>query len=260
MARDIFVIFLIIRKFALVVKLAKHRIGQSYRFACKYICLYICFAACIAATLTACSNDTETEPQPAQPIQPQIVFLFSPGGLGDMSYNDRILEGVQQFKSANPEIDTYIYSPNSLDEAEKIFSDWLVRPESSIPVLFVLASSDYEPMADKHLAKQELAANKSILLFESRRQYSHERIHTFQISMYGASYLAGVTAAHCVPNSKSLIVLANNSDGPTAIAKDGFLKGYGAPCAKPFSMLSEPTASRQLPFFSSSTRKAPTHL
>ena len=64
-----------------------------------------------------------------------------------MSYNDCILEGVQKFKMEHKEIDIYIYSPESLLEAEKIFSDWLKRPESEIPVLFVLGSSDYEPMA-----------------------------------------------------------------------------------------------------------------
>ena len=49
-----------------------------------------------------------------------------------MSYNDCILEGVQKFKMEHKEIDIYIYSPESLLEAEKIFSDWLKRPESEI--------------------------------------------------------------------------------------------------------------------------------
>ena len=137
---------------------------------------------------------------------------------------------MQRFKSTHPDIDTYIYSPNSLDEAERIFSDWLARPASNIPVLFVLATSDYEPIAEKHLAGHDLAPNKSILLFESRKHYDHRRIHTFQISMYGASYLAGVTAARCSGDRKSLIVLANNSDGPTAVARDVFMKGRDAGC------------------------------
>ncbi|MCH5216136.1 MAG: BMP family ABC transporter substrate-binding protein [Muribaculaceae bacterium] len=163
-------------------------------------------------------------------VTPQIIFLFSPGGLGDMSYNDCILEGVQQFKKQNPVIDIYIYSPNSLEEAERIFSDWLIRPESNIPVLFTLASSDYEPMAEKYLKEHSLTANKSILLFESRKRYADEKIHTFQISMFGASYLAGVVAWHCAAGKKSLVLLANDSDGPIAVAKDGFIAGYGSDC------------------------------
>lgn len=90
----------------------------------------------VTGALSSCNHTDELEPEsPA----PQIVFLFSPGGLGDMSYNDRILEGVQRFKMENGDIDIYIYSPESLQEAEKIFADWLERPQSSIPVLlFVL--------------------------------------------------------------------------------------------------------------------------
>ena len=160
----------------------------------------------------------------------QIVFLFSPGGLGDMSYNDCILEGVQRFKMEHPHTDVYLYSPKTLGEAEKIFSDWLERPESDIPVLFALASSDYEPMAEKHLAEHNLTSNKSILLFESQKHYDDSNIHTFQLSMYGASYLAGIVARECSGDKKSLIVLANNSDKPIGIAGSGFIDGYGEPC------------------------------
>lgn len=128
--------------------------------------------------LTACRSEDELLSDGATP---EIVFLFSPGGLGDMSYNDRILEGIQHFKKEHRDVDAYIYSPNTLDEAERIFADWLARPESTVPVLFVLSSSDYEPMAERHLAGCRLTANKSILLFESRKHYDDEKIHTFQI-------------------------------------------------------------------------------
>ena len=56
----------------------------------------------VTGALSSCNHTDELEPEsPA----PQIVFLFSPGGLGDMSYNDRILEGVQRFKMENGDID-----------------------------------------------------------------------------------------------------------------------------------------------------------
>ena len=61
----------------------------------------------VTGALSSCNHTDELEPEsPA----PQIVFLFSPGGLGDMSYNDRILEGVQRFKMENGDIDIYIRS------------------------------------------------------------------------------------------------------------------------------------------------------
>ena len=180
----------------------------------------------VTGALSSCNHTDELEP--VSPV-PQIVFLFSPSGLGDMSYNDCILEGVQKFKMEHKEIDIYIYSPESLPEAEKIFSDWLKRPESDIPVLFVLGSSDYEPMAELHLAEHDLTPNKSILLFESRKQYKDENIHTFQISMFGASYLAGVCVRQC-SEMTPLVLLANNTDSPISIAKDGFVAGYGSDC------------------------------
>lgn len=84
----------------------------------------------VTGALSSCNHTDELEPEsPA----PQIVFLFSPGGLGDMSYNDRILEGVQRFKMENGDIDIYIYSPESLQEAEKILQTGLNVPKAAYP-------------------------------------------------------------------------------------------------------------------------------
>lgn len=216
---------------------------RSHKTPCGYFCIiseltakvlkntkqyFRLLSLLLVLTMTsACSKD---DGPVAETPQPQIIFLFSPGGLGDMSYNDCILEGVQRFKLEQPETDIYIYSPESLDEAEKIFSDWLVRPESNIPVLFVLATSDYEPIAEKYLKEHCLTANKSILLFESRKRFEDPNIHTFQISMYGASYLAGATAARCCGDKKALALLANDSDSPIGIARDGFIAGFQGKC------------------------------
>ena len=83
----------------------------------------------VTGALSSCNHTDELEPEsPA----PQIVFLFSPGGLGDMSYNDRILEGVQRFKMENGDIDIYIYSPESLQEAEKILAHPINQGENSL--------------------------------------------------------------------------------------------------------------------------------
>ena len=169
---------------------------------------------------SSCSKDDDPV---ADSPQPQIIFLFSPGGLGDMSYNDCILEGVQRFKLEQPETDIYIYSPESLDEAEKIFFRLALRGRKATSLFFsCFATSDYEPISEKYLKEHSLTANKSILLFESRKRYNDPNIHTFQISMYGASYLAGATAALCCGDKKTLALLANDSDSPIGIARDGF--------------------------------------
>ena len=121
----------------------------------------------VTGALSSCNHTDELEPEsPA----PQIVFLFSPGGLGDMSYNDRILEGVQRFKMENGDIDIYIYSPESLQEAEKIFADWLERRVSRnfVGIIFytrkVLLTSHYEKRLFEHASQPRVAGSDIRLL------------------------------------------------------------------------------------------------
>lgn len=186
--------------------------------------LYLCFIS-IFLGIVGCS-DTDA-PEESADVTPQVIFLFSPGGLGDMSYNDCMLQGVQNFKKNHPEIDVFLYSPPSMEVAERIFTDWLKRPGSNIPVVFTLASSDYEPLMDTYIGEYELTDNKRILFFETSRKFEDPQIYTFQISMYGASFLAGVTAAEITGDEKSLVLLGSSSDQPIRAAQDGFIDGLG---------------------------------
>lgn len=177
--------------------------------------------------MSACSQTDE--PDNRDPLTPQVIFLFSPGGLGDMSYNDCILQGLQQFKKEHPDVDVFMYSPPDMDVTERIFSDWMKRPGSDIPVVFVLASSDFEGLIDRYIYDYDLTDNKRILLFETVRVYDDPRIRTFQVSMYGASYLAGATAAEaCGEEGSSLILLGSSTDAPIRAARDGFADGFGS--------------------------------
>lgn len=196
-----------------------------FRKCLKYFAFLIPVLTAIG--LAGCAQD---EPEKYDAPTPQIVFLFSPGGLGDMSYNDCILEGVQQFKKRNPGVDIFLYSPQSVDEAERIYTDWLKRPGSDIPVIFTLASSDYEAMVDRHIDEYTLTANKRILLFESLKNYDDEHIHTFQVSMYGASYLSGVTAKECIGEKEAMVLLGSSTDIPIQSAMEGFVEGFGRDC------------------------------
>ena len=92
------------------------------------------------------------------------------------------------------------------------------------PSLFILTTSDYEDLVCKYLKNKKLEESKDILLFESSNP-DELPVHHFQISMYGASYLAGITAAHCT-EKKPLIVLGNSNDTPTWYATYGFEDGY----------------------------------
>ena len=179
----------------------------------------------MAQILGSCSSETSDE-QVATPT-PQIIVMYAPGGLGDQGYNDCILAGVQSFKKKHyREVELYQYSPGTLDEAERLLSDWLSLPESKIPALFVVGSSDYEDLVSDVLAEKKLTSNKRLLLFESDNK-DNLPITTFRLSMYGASYLAGATAAQLLENGKNaLILLAHQGDRTIAKAGEGFRDGF----------------------------------
>lgn len=189
----------------------------------------------ITIVCTSCSSDNTDEPNvPVQPT-PQIIVMYGPSGLGDQGYMDCILTGVQKFKRAHyAEVDMYQYSPTTMEEAERLLSDWLSLPQSNIPALFVVASSDYEALVTETLSEHSLTDNKRMLMFENDTHLDLP-ITIFQMSMYGASYLAGVTAAEYVrslgedaANKDALILLAHPNDITIAKSGAGFQEGFNS--------------------------------
>lgn len=189
--------------------------------------------AAISLMLSACSSE-EDEPIPVtlEPI-PQIIVMYGPSGLGDQGYMDCILTGVQNFKRTHySDVEMYQYSPTSMEEAERLVCDWLSLPASNIPALFVVASSDYASLITEALSEHTLTDNKRMLMFENDIQLDLP-ITIFQMSMYGASYLAGVTAAEYVKSlgedaevKDALILLAHPNDLTIAQSGVGFQDGF----------------------------------
>jgi basic membrane protein A len=149
-----------------------------------------------------------------------------------MGYNDQILRGVQTIKKTCPQVEMFFHSPRSVEEGEEVFGSWLTTAtDRDAASLFVLASSDYEAMAAALLqGAAQPATGKTILLFESDNAQQLP-LQSFRITMYGASWLAGVTAA-MTPADKALVVLANAIDLPTRHAGDGFRDGFTAQSGK----------------------------
>lgn len=191
-----------------------------------------------------CDHHSDEPDTPSGPM-PQIIVLYSPGGLGDQGYNDCILSGIQQFKKTyNTWAEMYQYSPGSISEAQRLLSDWLALPESYVPALFVAAASDYEQLVASELEKNSLTPNKQLLLFETDNE-ANLPVTTFRLSMYGSSYLAGVTAAAYINELTAqqkipqdvLILLAHPFENTIAIAGKGFSDGFSSHCpnATPFT-------------------------
>ncbi len=181
----------------------------------------------------ACSSEEgEPNPVPTHPT-PQIIVLYGPSGLVDQGYMDCILTGVQNFKKKHyAEVDVYQYSPGTLEDAERLLTDWLSLPPSNIPALFVVASADYEELVTDLFSQYSLTDNKRMLMFETDIE-SELPITMFRMSMYGASYLAGVTAAEYANtlgeddgSKDALILLAHPNDMTIAKAGMGFQAGF----------------------------------
>ena len=191
--------------------------------------------ASLSLVSSGCSSEQdEPTPPPSEPT-PQIIVMYGPSGLGDQGYMDCILTGVQKFKRTHySDVDMYQYSPTTMDEAERLLSDWLSLPQSNIPTLFVVASSDYESIVTEALSEHSLTDNKRMLMFENDTQLDLP-ITIFQMSMYGASYLAGVTTAEYVKslgedaaNKDALILLAHPNDVTIAKSGAGFQEGFNS--------------------------------
>ncbi len=183
---------------------------------------------------SGCSSEQDEPTPPSSEPTPQIIVLYGPGGLGDQGYNDCILVGIQNFKKAHhDDVEMYQYSPGTIEKAERLLSDWLSLPESNIPALFIAGSNDYEELVTDALKVRSLTPNKRLLLFESDNEEGLP-ITTFRMSMYGASYLAGVTAATYLQQRNAgteskkdaLILLAHQGDKTIAKAGNGFRDGF----------------------------------
>lgn len=194
------------------------------------------FPVVLGLLSASCASDNNDQPDASAGSAPQIVVLYAPGGLGDQGYNDRILAGIQSFKKVHhDDVEIYQYSPGTMEDAERLLSDWLSMPGSDIPALFIAGSNDYESLLADALKARSLTSNKSILLFESDNE-AMLPVVTFRLSMYGASYLAGATAAAYIgernaasdsgSGKDALVVLAHQGDKAIAEAGYGFRDGF----------------------------------
>lgn len=182
---------------------------------------------CLAALACSCSKQ-ESVQDPA--AGKQIRVMFSPGGIGDQGYNDLILAGFQKLRMDRSDVSLIFHMPDSLPQAQEIFTDWLNGASGGKDELFVLASSDYESMLSEVLEAHGGAGlsdnrQKQILLMESSNPDSLP-VHTLRISIYGASYLAGISAAKECGSSPALVMAANPHDKPVLSAVEGFIDGW----------------------------------
>lgn len=179
-----------------------------------------------ACCLQACSDDTSAGSPDADDLaRPyEITVIFTPNGLGDMGYNDLALQGLQRFYKNHTDMRMYFNAPRDMSQAESIFREWASRPAAGRS-LCILATSDFEDLVTAYFQSDTaLPDGKEVLLFESDNPHDLP-ISTFRMSLYGASFLAGVCAAS-LTDGKGLAVGGSSSDASIRSALDGLADGY----------------------------------
>lgn len=155
----------------------------------------------------------------------QVEVVFSPGGVGDQGYNDKILRGFQQ-AAVKYGFTLAIHIPEEKEHGIQIYEKWLsdtldVECERS---LFVFSGSEYEYLLDELILPEDI--RKDVLMFETDRQI--DGVYTFFVGCYAASYLAGAFSVLDTggEEQKSLVLAANPHDKQVKRAVDGYRDGY----------------------------------
>ena len=155
----------------------------------------------------------------------KVEVVFSPEGVGDQGYNDKILRGLQK-ASARYGFTLAIHIPQEKEQGVQIYNEWLNRTldEDCERSLFLFSGSEYEYLLDSLPLPED--SRKDILMFETDR--SVDGIYTFNIGCYAASYLAGATSVlnNDGEEQRALVIAANPHDNNVKRAVDGYRDGY----------------------------------
>lgn len=155
----------------------------------------------------------------------RVEVVFSPGGVGDQGYNDKILRGLQR-AAIQYGFTLAIHIPEAKEQGVSIYEDWLADTLSigCERSLFVFAGSEYEYLLEELSLPED--SRKDVLMFETDRQ--REGIYTFCVGCYAASYLAGATSVmdNYGMEQKALVIAANPHDPQVKRAVDGYRDGY----------------------------------
>lgn len=155
----------------------------------------------------------------------RVEVVFSPGGVGDQGYNDKILRGLQR-AAIQYGFTLAIHIPEAKEQGVSIYEDWLADTLSigCERSLFVFAGSEYEYLLEELSLPED--SRKDVLMFETDLQ--REGIYTFSVGCYAASYLAGATSVmdNYGMEQKALVIAANPHDPQVKRAVEGYRDGY----------------------------------
>ena len=141
-----------------------------------------------ALMLSACGNDDDVVDLDSDNVRrATVTLLTTPNGLGDNGYNDDAAEGFFAFGQQTG-TKLRLLLPNSLEEAEVMYRQWLEQNATQDSAVLILGSSAYDDLARRNHATLSGQGSR-VLLFESNAPI--DGISTVMIGRYGVSWLAG---------------------------------------------------------------------
>lgn len=164
-----------------------------------------------------------TEEIPEKPPTPErwVRVMFSPNGLGDLSYSDAILRGVLEAKETTGAFQLHYHSPAGPEEAEALLKKWMEEDTDPTRYYTILAANEYEDVAQRLLAGTGRANYLLLDPFSAQLQ-----LPCVRFSGYGSSFLAGL-AAYALTGADTVAYMGGRrGDYYIRECYEGFRDGY----------------------------------
>lgn len=181
--------------------------------------------------MSGCTDDGQEATVPAPEYEkPRVTVILSDGGLGDLGYNDLIMEGIMRFYSKS-DVSMSLISPSTDDDAQRSVSTWLNQTKGGEKSLLVLAEESYGELAKS--IGDKLASNQHILVFEYNDENLPTGVTSFFIDRYGVAWLAG---RMCGVHPTATVIAARPGASTLETAIEGFSDGYREGSGNPASV------------------------
>lgn len=167
------------------------------------------------------SCDDRDLPQNSLPV---ITVILYENSLGDFGYQDNIYSGINNIfyhSNLSDKFKLEVYSPNDIDFSEDIIGNWFDKPKSAKELLILTSSMSADPLREH--PEWVSTPEAEVLILDS--DDTSLDVYTRYISLYGASFFAGLLAnAFDLDNAAAIV--ANPYDKPINEGIDGFTNGF----------------------------------
>lgn len=160
---------------------------------------------------------------------PLVTVVYSPGALGDRSYNDLIYTGVER-AALSRGLRTMQLSPSTASEGLAILQEYFKQmrePRDTVRRLLIVAGTEYDDFLRESGDALKDNPLSDLLYLETSEPLPGEG-STICLPYYGAMYEAGAVSCAFSYNYKILLVAANPVLPVMQESVRGFTEGFNA--------------------------------